>query len=53
MGGVVAGAAVLMLLIHIVGSVVGEMVWWLRRIDKGVITIDALSWTGWGRGKSQ
>ena len=32
MGGVVAGAAVL-ILIHIVGSVVGEMVcWWM---DKG------------------
>jgi len=42
-GGVVAGAAVL-LLIHIVGSFVGEMVW---RIDKGVITVSAWSCTGW------
>lgn len=47
-GGVVAGVAVLVL-IHIMGSVVGEMVWWCwRRIDKRVIAVAALSWTGWG-----
>ena len=45
-GGVVAGVAVLLILIHIVGSVVGEMVcWW---IDKSVITVVALRWTGRG-----
>ena len=44
-----AGVAGLLLLIHIVGSVVGEMVCWCsRRIGKTVIG-DVLKLTGWGR----